>query len=202
MTRRGAALCCVAAVLLAAPLAGCVETAVGAGAMTATAAAEERGIGGSARDLRIRAEINALWLDRDLEMYRNADITVREGRVLLTGIVATPKARLDAVRLAWQPDGVREVINEIRVGKTTGLGTDARDSLITAELRSRLVFDKKIQAINYAIETVDGVIYLMGIAQNQAELRRVRNHARGIGYVRRIVSYVRIKGAPRPSAGK
>jgi len=196
MVKRGIGLCCAVA-LLAAPLAGCVETVVGAGAMTATAAAEERGLKAAAIDLRIRATINGLWLDKNLEVFRTASITVYEGRVLLTGVVATPEIRGEAVRLAWQAEGVREVINEIEVGKPTEIGSDARDGWITAKLKSRLAFDEKVQAINYAIETVRGVVYLMGIAQNKAELARVRNHARDIGYVRRVVSYVMLKDDPR-----
>lgn len=193
MSKRGIVLCCVLAAA-SASLAGCVGTAVGAGAVTATAALEERGLRGAANDLRIRAEINTLWLDHDVDMYSEADVTVYEGRVLLTGIVPTEQARQDAVRLAWQADGTKEVINEIRVGEVTGVTDDARDGWITAQLSSRLALDEKVQSINYAIETVDGVVYLMGIAQDEAELRRVRNHARDISYVRRVVSYVRLKG--------
>ncbi len=196
MAKHGIAFCCVLA-LAAVPLAGCVGTAIGAGAMTATAAAEERGLKQAAADLRIRVEINTLWLNRDVEMYRAAGITVHEGRVLLTGIVATQGARGDAVRLAWQAGGVRDVINEIKIGKATVLATDARDGWITTRLKSRLVFDDRVQAINYSIETVSGVVYLMGIAQDKAEIRRVRNHARDITYVRRVVNYVRLKDDPR-----
>lgn len=193
---------CFALALLAAPLSGCVETVVGAGAMTATAASEERGLKAAAVDLRIRATINGLWLDHSLEVFRNAAINVYEGRVLLTGVVPTQEARVEAVRLAWQAEGVRDVINEIQVGTTTEITTDARDGWITAKLKSRLAFDKKIQAINYTVETVRGVVYLMGVAQNQAELDRVRNHARDIAHVRRVVSYVLLKDDPRRHAAK
>ncbi len=196
MVRRGIVVGCVLA-LAAAALTGCVGAAVGAGAAAATAAAEERGLKGAAIDLRIRAEINGLWLDRDIDMYRAAAIMVHERRVLLTGTVATAKARGEAVRLAWRARGVREVINEIGVGKATAISTDAHDGWITTRLKSRLAFDDRVQAINYSIETSSGVVYLMGIAQNKAEIRRVRNHARGISYVRRIVSYVRLKDDPR-----
>ena len=54
-------------------------------------------------------------------------------------------------------------------------------------------FDSKIKAINYAIDTVNGTVYLMGVAQNEWELSLVSNHARSLDYVRRVVSHVRIK---------
>ena len=58
---------------------------------------------------------------------------------------------------------------------------------------------EKILAINYAIETVGGTVYLIGIAQNDAELERVKNHARSIEYVRHIVSHVRVKKPTPPT---
>ena len=49
-------------------------------------------------------------------------------------------------------------------------------------------------AINYSIETVAGTVYLIGVAQNGVELEKVIDHARGLSYVRKIISHVRIKG--------
>jgi osmotically-inducible protein OsmY len=108
--------------------------------------------------------------------------------------------RLDAIRLAWQANGVREVINEIKVSDKGGISAYARDSWVTAELKARLLFDKKVQSINYSVETVDGTVYLMGIAQNRDELDRVQSYARTLAYVKQVVSYVRMKGDPRRGA--
>jgi osmotically-inducible protein OsmY len=184
-------------VLASAPLVGCTSLLVTTGATVATAASEERGLGTAARDTQTRIEINTLWLDCNEEMYRKVNLSVIEGRVLLTGIVPTQKMRLDAVRLAWQARGVKEVINQIEVSDHGGIATFARDSWITAELKTQLLFDRAVQSINYSIETVDGTVYLMGIAQDGGELQRVQDHARNLAYVRKVVSYVRLKDDPR-----
>ena len=198
MTGKGMAMAVAGALALAGlQLQGCVEAAVGAGATVATAAAEERGITGAARDTATRAEINTLWMDHDEEMWRKVSMSVNEGRVLLTGLVPDQQMRLDAVRLAWKANGVKEVINEIEVSDNGGIVTFSRDSWITAELKARLLFDKYIQSINYSVETVDGTVYLMGIAQNSKELDRVQSYARNLAYVKRVVSYVRLKDDPR-----
>ena len=104
---------------------------------------------------------------------------------------------IEAVRLAWQAPGVREVINEIEVNDTSGLDDQARDAWIATQLKTNLLFDKNVSSINYSIETVNKVIYLMGVAQSQAELNRVIGHAKDIAYVRRVVSYVLLKDDPR-----
>ena len=62
-------------------------------------------------------------------------------------------------------------------------------------MKSKLTLDNKVLAINYAIETVNGIVYLIGIAQNQGELDRVIAHSRTISYVRQVISHVRVKGA-------
>ncbi len=190
---------CVAAAGLAAALAGCVSTAVGAGATAAVAASEERGLDGAAIDTRIRADINAAWADANLEIWQDLGLDVVERRVLLTGKVPKPAERAEAVRLVWRVEGVREVIDEIKVSDKGDVGNYARDAWISTQLRAKLLLDKDIMSINYSIETVDQVVYLIGIAQNQAELDRVINYARSLSYVQKVVNYVWLKTDPRRS---
>lgn len=184
--------CWMAAAALA--LVGCSTTgvAVGAGAATAVAASEERGLSGAVSDTAIEAQINALLLQRDFETFRKVGVKSYERRVLLTGQVQRPEMRLDAVRLAWQVRGVKEVINEIEVTDAGGAEAYAHDVWISTQLRSKLLIDKEILSINYSVETVGGTVYLMGFARSSEELARVEAHARNLGYVRRVVSYVRV----------
>ncbi|MBL8687969.1 MAG: BON domain-containing protein [Rhodospirillaceae bacterium] len=182
------------AILAAALTYGCspVEVAVGAGAATGVAASQERGILTSAKDTAISFQIQELWFRTNHEMFGKLSTSVSEGRALLTGKVQDPEMRVEAVKLAWQVDGIAEVINEIEVVNTGSLVDSARDFWITTQLRGHLTFDKDIRSINYSIDTVNGTVFLMGIARDQAELDRVTNHARNLAYVRRVVSYVRV----------
>jgi osmotically-inducible protein OsmY len=173
---------------------GCASLVVGGAATAGVAAAQERGLGGAARDTVIQAKINDLWFRHDVDMFRKLGLTVNQGRVLVTGRAATPEMRLDAVRLAWQVDGVTEVINEVEVDDRSGIQDAALDTWIATQLRGKLMFDREISSINYTIDTVNGVIYLMGSARNQAELDRVTGHARSLPHVKRVVSYVRVIG--------
>ena len=85
------------------------------------------------------------------------------------------------------------MINEIKVTEEGSVGNYARDVWISTQLRTKILFDKEISSINYNIETVDQTVYLMGIAQDQAELDRVTAHARNLAHVRKVISHVRIK---------
>ncbi len=186
---RSAAMLLLAAAL---PLGGCGALVVGGAAVGMTVAAQDRPVKTAISDSGIQANINAKLVDFDLKVYQRVDIEVVEGKVLLTGIVPNPQNRIDAARIAWQVDGVAEVINEIEVNNTSTLSDAARDSWITTKLRTAILFDGEIQSINYTIDTVNKTVYLMGIAQNQKELDRVVGYARRIDYVRRVVPYVRV----------
>ncbi|MEZ0224047.1 MAG: BON domain-containing protein [Alphaproteobacteria bacterium] len=175
---------------------GCtmVGLAAGAGATIGVAAAQEGGLKGATTDVSIRVAITDLWLKHDPDMYRRLALTVREGRVLVTGSVPNPDMRVDAIRLAWQAEGVRQVINEVTIDKGGGVTGFVTDSWITGNIKTHLTFDKYIQSINYTIDTTQGTVYVMGIAQDQAELDRVLNYARNTKYVKNVVSYVRLRG--------
>jgi len=181
---------------------GCtaVGIATGLGATAGVAAVQEGGVSRATRDAVIQAKINDLWLRYSVEMFTKLDMTVNNGRVLLTGIVQNPEHRVEAVRLAWQPEGVEQVINEITVANSNGITGYARDAWITSRLRTALIFDKNVLSVNYSIDTVKRVVYLMGFAQDQAELNRVIETARTMSDVEQVVSYVKLVGDTSPSA--
>jgi len=189
----------LAALLLAVPvLQGCVGVAIGAGAATGVAAAEERGIKNAANDKGIQLAINDKYIKENQYVWRKLSVTVIEGRVLLTGVVGTEYSRDEATRLAWAAsDRIQEVINEVQVTSSGDLLDSANDTWITTQLRAKIATDKEIVDINYSIETVNGTIYLIGLAQSDAEIVKVTDHARTIKGVRRVVSHVWLKTDPR-----
>lgn len=176
------------------PLGGCVGMVVGGAATAGVAAYQERGIKGVAADTATSTKIQAKLLEADKHLFTDIGIEVYEGRAMLTGRVATEDMRANAVRIAWSVSDVKDVINEIQI-RPSPLTDLANDSWITTQLKTKMTLDKEILAINYSIETVGAVIYLIGIAQDQAELQKVINHARSIKYVKRVVDHVRIKEA-------
>ena len=180
------------------PLLSACAVAAGAGATAGVGAAQERGLGVAIDDSAIHAKIWGLWLVLPPPIFSKVGLDVHEGRVLLTGTVNNPQNRLDAVRLAWQVDGVRQVINEIQATDEGGVLDYSRDVWITAQLRSKIALDSKIFSINYSIKTVNEVVYLMGVAQSEVERDRVVRYARNIDYVRKVVSHMRIKSTRLP----
>ncbi len=187
----------IAAVFAMTNLTGCVGMIIGGAATAGVAAYQERGIKGFAADTETATKVRTKILEADNQLFNDVGVEVYEGRVLLTGRVPSEEKRAEAVKISWSVVDVKDVINEVAVSENP-FSDLANDTWITTKLKSKMTFDKDILAINYSIETVGAVIYLIGIAQDKAELQRVLNHARSIDYVKRVVNHVRIKD-PKPS---
>lgn len=176
---------------------GCIPVVAGAGAGAGVVAAQERTTGSAIDDVGIDAKIANKFFKSDIrELTTSVSTEVTEGTVLLTGKVQKPEHAVEAVRLVWEVEGVREVINEIQV--TNGDSTTyPRDAWITTQVKTRLIAEKYIKSVNYNIETVASVVYVMGIAQNQQELDRVLNVISRVSGVVQVISHVRLKDDPR-----
>jgi osmotically-inducible protein OsmY len=174
-----------------------VGTAIGAGARAGIALAEDRSINEVLSDTALRVAINAQLFEASFQdLFWSVTTTVFEGRVLLTGRVVTENLRDEAAQIVWKIEGVREVLNEIEIGENKDVADSARDKMITVSLRTKILRDPQIAGINYKIGAYDRALYLIGVAQNQDELDRVITHAREVGYVRKLVSYVLLSEDP------
>jgi osmotically-inducible protein OsmY len=182
-------------------LAACspVGTAVGVAATTINLATQERGLVTGVDDNLTWVGINQRLFEKDAKLFQKVSLQVHEGRVLLTGFVQKPEDRLAATEIAWGSSGVREVMNEIKVGRSLDFGDYSEDAWLIQRLRLKLMADRQIRANNFSIDCIRSTIYLMGVAQSDAERQRVIDHARDIAYVREVVSRVRLLGDPLPS---
>lgn len=177
-------------------LAGCAPAILGGGTLVGSAAVSEQGVTGAFSDTQISTQIRLKLYNHSPDLYASIGVNVHNGEVMLTGKAPNEVMHLDAVRLTWQVRGVIRVIDNITDTQDTSFKTYARDSWITTKLNSALLFDKHIHSVNYTIKTMSGVVYIMGIAQNETELKRVTNHARNTAGVNKVISYVAIKDAP------
>lgn len=172
----------------------CAPAIIGGGAaVVGGAMVKEKGVSGSLSDARISTRLAIALYQEDPDLHARINTNVQNGEVMLTGAVPTNEMHLEAVRIAWEVPGVKRVIDNIGVSEGASLGIYAQDAWITTQLKSKLLFDPNIQSINYSIKTVSGKVYLMGIAQDQAELNVVVQQARNVEGVKKVVSYVRLK---------
>ena len=188
----------IALIAISVALSGCIPLFVGSASTVGVVAREEKSTGNEIDDTGIRLALNNLYINKDVkDLYRNVGIRVSEGRVFLTGAVNKPESKVEATRLAWTVKGVKEVINDIQVDDKSGVVDYLRDVWISQQVRARLLFEKNLISVNYSVETVNSVVYLMGIAQNQEELDKAKYIAGTTSYVTKVVSHVIMKDDPR-----
>ena len=169
-----------------------VGLAVGAGASLMTASQTEKGLKVSAKDLQIKTEINHNLFQKDHELFGAVKVSVDNGKVLITGSVPSPQDRIEISKLSWKVGNVREVINEVQVTNKASFTNRAKDLLINKSLQTQLLLDQSINFINFSVDTVNGVVYIFGIARDQTEINRIIKHARNINYVENIVNYMSV----------
>ena len=144
-------------------------------------------------DATIKVNIAAKFLNADNNLFININTSVLEGRVLLTGLVDNQEIRIDAVRLVWEAEGVREVINEIEIGNRATLKDYASDLWINTQARAVAAKTVGIKAITFNFETIQGKIYIAGISTRRDLLDEMVSALKNIKGVNEIVNYVIIK---------
>ena len=89
--------------------------------------------------------------------------------------------------MAWETKGVRSVKNAITIKGQSNFKSTAKDILITSQLRTALILNKKTKARNYTLETINKTIYIFGIAMDQDEKKEVVDEANKIYDVNKVI---------------
>jgi len=170
-----------------------IGLAVTAGTTAGSFAMEDRGFKGATRDLGLKADIVGKWAKSDINFASDLSVIVYEKKAMVMGSVETDDQRAQAISLVWQVEGIEEVYNEILLKTDSSVEDFAHDTWISAKLYTAVTFDAQILAVNYKYDVEGGIVYLIGLAQNKAELERYIAHAKSLSYVRKVVSHVKIK---------
>ena len=104
--------------------------------------------------------------------FLNIQVEVLDGRIFLSGKVDNPEEKIKITKLAWETKGVREVKNAITIKGNSNFKSTAKDILITSQLRTALIINKKTKSRNYTLETINKKIYIFGIAMDESEKKR------------------------------
>jgi osmotically-inducible protein OsmY len=122
----------------------------------------------------------------DKKYFLTIQSEVLDGRIFLSGKVEEPEEKIQITKMAWETKGVRSVKNAITIKGQSNFKSTAKDILITSQLRTALIFNKKTKARNYTLETINKNIYIFGIAMDEAEKKEVINEANKIYDVKEI----------------
>jgi len=126
----------------------------------------------------------------DKKYILKISVKVLDGRIFLGGKVNQPEEKLKITKMAWETKGVRSVKNNIAIKQKFSLKNSTIDVLITSQLRTALIINKKVKAANFNINTINQKIYVFGIAHNESEKREIIQEAKQIVDVKEIVTSI------------
>ena len=172
-------------------LTGCVGTASkGIFGTGVSIAFDPRSIGTQIDDSVMQKNLSARIILRDKNNLLTVSTKVLDGRIFITGKVDNPEEKLQITKLAWETKGARSVKNDIKIKEDFNFKQSAKDLLITSQLRTALIFNKKIKASNYQIDTYKKKIYIYGIAITSEEKDKVIEEAKEILDVEDVIASI------------
>ncbi|MDC2970162.1 BON domain-containing protein [Candidatus Pelagibacter sp.] len=151
---------------------------------------DPRSVGTQIDDSIMQKNLSARIILLNKDYIISVKSKVLDGRIFLTGKVDNPEEKLKLTKLAWETKGARSVRNDIKIKEEFNFKQSAKDILITSQMRSALIFNKKIKATNYQIDTYKKKIYLYGIALSSEEKKEVLKEAEEILDVEGIISSI------------
>ena len=153
-------------------------------------ALDPRSLGTQIDDSVMQKNLSARLIIKDKSYLLSVSTKVIDGRIFLTGKVNNPEEKLQLTKLAWETKGVRSVRNDIKIKEDFNFKQSAKDILITAQLRSALIFNKKINSTNYQIDTFKKKIFIYGISLTKDERKEVINEAKEILDVKDVIASI------------
>jgi hyperosmotically inducible protein len=123
------------------------------------------------------------------------DVDTVNGVVKLSGVVDDASERARAARIARETDGVRQVINEIRIGEEYDIGRGVNDAAISANVKTRLAADPEVKALNIDVDTLEGIVTLFGMVNSESERLEAERLARRTDGVKGVRNQLQVRGS-------
>ena len=172
-------------------LSGCVGvSSQGIFGTGVTVAFDPRSVGTQIDDSIMQKSLSAKIILLDKKYFLSVKSKVLDGRIFLTGKVDNPEEKLKLTKLAWETKGVRSVKNDIKIKEKFNFQQSAKDVLISSQLRTALILNKKIKSTNYQIDTYKKKIYIYGIAITSEERDLVLSEASEILDVEKVIASI------------
>ena len=151
---------------------------------------DPRSLGTQIDDSVMQKNITTRLTLRNKNYLLSIKTKVLDGRIFLTGKVNSPEEKLQITKLAWETKGARSVKNDIKLKEDFNFKQSAKDILITSQLRTALIFNKKIKATNYQIDTFKKKIFIYGISLTAEEKKEVISEAKEILDVEDVITSI------------
>ena len=172
-------------------ISGCVGySSTGVLGTGVSVAMDPRTIGTQIDDSLMQKNLRAKLILMDSAYLLKVKTKVLDGRIFITGKVDTVEEKIKITKLGWEIKGARSVKNDLKIKEEFNFKQTAKDVLITSQLKTAMIANKKIKSANYDIDTYKKIIYVYGISQNEEERAEVINEAKQLLDVEDVVTSI------------
>ena len=155
----------------------------------------QRAPGEQVDDAALLTSVKSALAAESAEAAADVNVDVYRGEVKLSGFVDNENDRAQAVAAARGVEGVKSVKNDIAIGESSSAGEVIDDSVLTAKVKTALVSDKTVNALDVNVETNMGVVQLAGFADTREQIAQASEVARGVDGVKAVKNDLRLKSA-------
>lgn len=151
-------------------------------------------VGTDVDDTMLTTHVKKVLMDSvDIKSF-DIKVETRKGEVMLSGFVDNQSQVDLAVAATKAVPGVLSVNNSILLkGGATTLGTKIDDGVITTQVKSALMADDIVKSADIAVVTRDGTVQLSGFVNNQGQIDRAIQVAKGIDGTTQVSNDLSIK---------
>jgi len=180
---------------------GCAPVVVaGAAAGGVAVAVDRRSTDVQLADERIEWQASSRVSDA-LKDQGHVNVTSYNRVALLTGEATTEALKAEAEKLTAAVPEVKGVVNDIRIGAPTSMGSRSNDAYLTSVVKTRFVGEQKFNPLHVKVVTENGAVYLLGLVTRK-EADDATNIARHVAGVKRVVRVFEYIPDPPPAAAK
>ena len=168
----------------------CAPLIGAAGIASIGSASKEKGLAASIGDTIISTKISNKIFKYNPDLIKDTRVFVNNGSVLLTGKVKNLENKIELTKIIWKIKGVREVNNEVQIIDVSSIKNIARDIASLSEIKARIITNKKINSLNFSVDVVNDIAYLSGIAENDEEMKLVKDNAASARFIKTVFNFI------------
>ena len=168
------------------------SSAISVGAFIGNAGTSSKGIKTSFSDTYLKTKVLAKISLLDIKNIANISVNVSRGTILYTGYVVSAEKRLLIVKKTWEVEGVKKIINELKIDDDVPLSRRTNDFILRSKISTRLLFKSGINSNNFSVDVVDGEVYIIGLAENINEKTEVERFLSGMTDIKKLITIIEI----------
>jgi osmotically-inducible protein OsmY len=123
--------------------------------------------------------------------FSKINISVYDGRVLLAGYSSEKTYVQEAIKLIWQINNVKEVINEVSYEDGDKTQNHIKDFALLANIKSQIIWNSELKAKDVNITIYNGRIYILGNAENEDKIKAIAEISSGVKGVKKVISHIK-----------